>query len=421
LKIIKQKLANKITLNLIPTTKFKTSVVNISFKGKFNPKELTGLNVLSKILSDSTQKYPKAEMLVKQMNYLFGTDININSQIVGKMSLFSVSATFLDPKLVASKFKLLHQVFELIHEMIYQPKLENGHFEQDTFDKLKTNHLYRLKALENDKESVASIRLKELVDGDHPFKYLSLGNLKDLESLTNHDLVKIYQNLLKRDIEIFVLGDVKNEEVKKLVSKYFKGNNQNLKIQTLVKLNQTKSIKVIEQRQFNQSQLQYLLTTNTLVGTKDYYPMIMFNAIFGSTPLSKLFRVVREQYSLCYSIRSSYQSNYGLITVGAGIDAKNYQLTDRLIRKQLLEMKQGKFSQDDLDMNRKMLITIMEHTFDQPTSLVSHILTSSLIGADVKKELFIKNLKKVTKKDVLRVAKKVNLKIAYFLKQGDKK
>jgi predicted Zn-dependent peptidase len=420
LKVIKKRLKNNVDLKIIPTTKFKTLVLNIGFKGPYKQKDITGLYLLSKIMADSSKKYPKAELLARQQDYLYGTAIQVSSQLVGELSLFSLTISILDPKLISSKFKLLEKAIDLIVELIYRPNIVNGLFDQQLFETTKSNHMYRLKSLDNDKESVAAIRMKELVDDNHPYQQLSLGNLKDLSAITNQDLIKLYKELLDREIEIYVLGDVLAKNIVTTIEKKFKAKAVNKKIKTIIPLKQTKVKKVVETRKFNQSHLSYLLTVNTLVGDKDYYPMIMFNAIFGRTPLSKLFRVVREKNSLCYSISSSYQVNYGFINVGAGIDAKNYKKADSLIRQQLTLMKQGSFTQEDINMNRNMLVTMIEHTYDQPVGLVNQLVTSDLIKADTIKQDYIDNLNKVTKAQIIKAAKKVEVKIEYLLKQGDK-
>ena len=420
MKVIKKRLKNNVDLKIIPTTKFKTLVLNIGFKGPYKQKDITGLYLLSKIMADSSKKYPKAELLARQQDYLYGTSIQVSSQLVGELSLFSLTISILDPKLISSKFKLLEKAIDLIVELIYRPNVVNGLFDQQLFETTKSNHMYRLKSLDNDKESVAAIRMKELVDDNHPYQQLSLGNLKDLSAITNQDLIKLYKELLDREIEIYVLGDVLAKNIVTTIEKKFKAKAVNKKIKTIIPLKQTKVKKVVETRKFNQSHLSYLLTVNTLVGDKDYYPMIMFNAIFGRTPLSKLFRVVREKNSLCYSISSSYQVNYGFINVGAGIDAKNYKKADSLIRQQLTLMKQGSFTQEDINMNRNMLVTMIEHTYDQPVGLVNQLVTSDLIKADTIKQDYIDNLNKVTKAQIIKAAKKVEVKIEYLLKQGDK-
>jgi predicted Zn-dependent peptidase len=420
LKIISKQLKNNVDLKIIPTTKFKTIVINVGFKGAYKEKDITGLYLLSKILSDSSKKYPKPELLAKHQDYLYGTAIYVSSQLIGELNLFSFTISILDPKLVPSKFKLLEKAFNLISELIYKPNLVDGLFDQEVFEKTKSNHFYRLKSLENDKESVSIIKMKDLVDSNHPYKLLSLGNLADLEKITNQDLVKLYSDLLTRQVEVHVLGDVNASEITKNVESKLKAKPNNKKVRTIINLKQTKQKKIVETKKFNQSQLNYLLTTNTLVGDKDYYAMVLFNAIYGRTPLSKLFRVVREKNSLCYSISSSYQVNYGIINIGAGIDAKNYKKADKLIRAQLSLMKKGSFTQDDIDMNRKMLITMIEHTYDQPVGLINQLVTSDLIGADLLKQEYINNLNKVTKQQIVKAANKVEIKIEYLLKQGDK-
>jgi predicted Zn-dependent peptidase len=63
---------------------------------------------------------------------------------------------------------------------------------------------------------------------------------------------------------------------------------------------------------------------------------------------------------------------------------------------------------------------MVEHTYDQPVGLVNQLVTSDLIKADMLKQDYIDNLNKVTKAQIVKAAKKVEVKIEHLLKQGDK-
>ena len=51
----------------------------------------------------------------------------------------------------------------------------------------------------------------------------------------------------------------------------------------------------------------------------------MCNAVFGATPLSKLFLNVREKRSLCYYASSNLEKMKGLLLVSSGIEFGQYQ------------------------------------------------------------------------------------------------
>ncbi|MFQ9472743.1 MAG: insulinase family protein [Oscillospiraceae bacterium] len=58
---------------------------------------------------------------------------------------------------------------------------------------------------------------------------------------------------------------------------------------------------------------------------EEYPALVMCNAIFGGTPLSKLFLNVREKLSLCYYASSMLEKMKGLVLVSSGIEFDKYQ------------------------------------------------------------------------------------------------
>ena len=58
----------------------------------------------------------------------------------------------------------------------------------------------------------------------------------------------------------------------------------------------------------------------------------IYNTILGTMNDSILFNIVREGNSLCYTIGSYYSKYNPSLTIYAGINKKNYELTVKLIK-----------------------------------------------------------------------------------------
>ena len=80
----------------------------------------------------------------------------------------------------------------------------------------------------------------------------------------------------------------------------------------------------------------------------DFDAVRLMNTIFGATPFSKLFINVREKQSLCYYCTSQYNRFKKTLMVDCGIEEENIEKTEKEIIKQLEDIKNGEFSDEDI-------------------------------------------------------------------------
>ena len=145
--------------------------------------------------------------------------------------------------------------------------------------------------------------------------------------------------------------------------------------------------------------------------------MISYSLILGGNPNSKLFQNVREKNSLCYHISSSIAAISKIITIVAGINKENYEKTIKLIKKEIDNMKKGNIEDFEIEEAKKIYIASCKQVYDSPTSIINNYLSREYINLDLVEDR-IKNIKKVTKEDVIEFAKKVHID-TIFLLEGD--
>ena len=144
------------------------------------------------------------------------------------------------------------------------------------------------------------------------------------------------------------------------------------------------------------------------------YVLNVYSYILGGGPDSKLFKTVREKNSLCYYISSSSQPLNSILTISAGINKKDFNKTLNLIKKEFLNMRKGKFEDDDIIKAKITYINSLKELEDSPQSLLSLYAGMEYLNSDDLDQRFIK-INKVTKSNVIKLASKIHLDTIYLL------
>ena len=156
--------------------------------------------------------------------------------------------------------------------------------------------------------------------------------------------------------------------------------------------------------------------TNTSPDSDDRYALSVLNSVFGAGAHSKLFNNVREKLSLAYYASSQLEKFKGMMIVNAGIEFENFQKAKDEILVQLEEIKKGNISDFEFDASIKTIVNAYNSYYDDQRALVSLHLSNSVVGTNTEISEYIENISKVTKEDVVRVARKLQLDTVYFLK-----
>ena len=149
---------------------------------------------------------------------------------------------------------------------------------------------------------------------------------------------------------------------------------------------------------------------------KQQYDVMVYNAILGGTANSKMFQEVREKASLAYSASSSYVRYKSNIFIKCGIEIKNYEKAINIIRKQLEDMKNGMFSDKDIENAKKGIISGIKGINDEQDTEITYYFGQELTDAKTSLEEYIEKIQKVTKQDIVKIANSVSVNTIYFLK-----
>lgn len=403
-------------LHLIKTDKFKSITVKVSFHRVIKKNEITIRNILSDMFMQSSKKYnSKRELTIKAQD-LYAAGLRTTNSRLGNYINTDFYLTVLNDKYTEDGN--FASSLEFLSEIMFNPDVENGKFNEEKLDIVKSTCRSALNSIKEDASNYSLIRMAEAFGEGEPISYRMMGYLEDLDDITGTSLYEFYLDMIKNDfVDIFVIGDISIKETTDLIKKYFKFDIlKKLKMPFMVEEKKPRRSKLVfnEEIDNTQSKLAIGCRINGLSEYERNYPLTLFNVIFGGCSDSKLFKEVREDNSLCYTIYSITNKLDNVLLIRAGIDKENYKKTISLIEKNLKDMCNGKFDETDILMAKEYYNTALEEIEDSQSKIINNYLMMELINTDdidVKRE----KMSKVTKSEIVKVAKKVTIDTIFCL------
>lgn len=407
-------------LHCIKEERFKKTKIVINFKRKAKNEELTIRSLLSKVLLESSQNYPTSRLMTIETEELYNLILNSSSFLSGKYSIISFDSVFLNDEWVEED--LFDKAINFVLEIITNPHIENDQFFKKSVCLAKISLEQEIKSIKDNPNRYGALRLYEEIDKKAVSAYNAVGNLEDLEKITAKDLYDYYQTMLQNDlIDIFIISPKEPDEIKKVFS-------EKVKFKVLKKQGESHFVpyqryrsrnKIVhEKSDFTQSKLFIGCKFDKLTDFEIKYVSAIYSYILGGGPASKLFTVVREENSLCYSISSSFKTIYSFLVISAGINARDFKKCLRLVKKELKNMMLGKFEEEKIEEAKLTYLNSFKELKDSPSSILNAYVSHEYLGLDLIDERE-KQIEKVTKKMVVDFAKKVHVDTVYVLEGSD--
>ena len=413
-------LVKGVNLNIIPSKQFKTTRIFISFiKNIESKKELAERALLANYLEMCSQNYPTQIDIARKLSQMYGASFGSSVDRRGNYQLINFSIDYIESKYLAGNEDLLSEVIEFLKEIIFNPLRvgDNKNFDEETFTRQKNNTITYLKSIKEDKQAYAAAKLRKLYFDNEIQQVPSFGESEDVEKLTISDVMDAYQKMLNTDrVEVMISGDVNTDEV---VNKFsvlpFKVRNISRASMSYTQEIKQEIVTQIDEEPLSQSKFDMAFRLPVVYRGDLHYAALVFNSLFGGSALSLLFTVVREKMSMAYYANSNFDPFRQLLVVQTGISYTNKDKVQELILEQLERLRKGDFEDELLEQNKNNLISSYISRLDSQTSALLRAQSAALTGINVTVEEWLDNLQSVTKDDVMKVAKMVELQATYML------
>jgi predicted Zn-dependent peptidase len=106
----------------------------------------------------------------------------------------------------------------------------------------------------------------------------------------------------------------------------------------------------------------------------------------------------------------------GVVLVQCGIESANFDKCLRIVKRQLKDVAEGKFDDEEFTATRRALVTRLQAVEDSPGQLVNATLEGLVAGRVRPTESVLRSLRKVQPKDVVDAARTVRLDTIFFLR-----
>ena len=415
----KKEIKKGVQLHILNTDKFKTNLVAIFLTTKLERETVTANALISAVLRRGSNTLKTQEEISKQLEELYGASFDCGIDKTGdnqvlKFYIETVNDTFLPQ----SSENILKKAIQNILDIIFNPLVENHAFKKEYVEQEKNNMKQRIEGRIDNKRRYALDRCIEEMYKDKPFGLYRFGYVEDLKNINEVNLYERYKQLIEQcKIDIFVSGNV-NEEVENIIKENQNIRNLEEREPSYNKESEKNTVKQgekIEKMDVMQGKLVVGLDVNSQNEDEKYNVMI-YNTILGGSANSKIFQNVREKANLAYEAGSRYFKYKDNIFVVCGIEISNYEKVLNLIKKQLEDMKNGDFTEEEVENAKKAIISSIKTIDDEQDTSITYYFGQEMSGNQKSVEEYIERIGKVTKENVIQVANKVELNTIYFLR-----
>lgn len=414
-----QSITKGVGLHVVPTQKYKTVRIAVRFIEPLDYNTVAKRALLSSVLSMSSKKYDNQNKVSQKLAEMYGAQFYLDVSKKGDYHFLTASMTIVNGNYLPQKENLLSEAFSFLQEMLFNPNIKNHQFDEDTFQREKTNLIRYIESINDDKQSYAALQIQELYfEGNQNQQTPSNGTVELINDISQKDLIDYYYKMCEsNNMEIAVIGDIEEQEVSECIAEWNLSDREPLHSDVFYCQEASNCVREkTETQDIIQSKLNLAFHTNVYFQQENYFPLIVMNGIFGGFPHSKLFMNVREKESMAYYASSSVDTFRGTMNVQTGIDGKNRHRVMELINQQLAEIQLGEVTMDELLQTKEMLRNQYLLSLDNPAAVLEQtILFDFLPFASLSDAEWLDALDKVTADDVKRVSQEIQLQAVYFL------
>ena len=406
---------NAYQLHVIKTDKFKTITVDISFRRKIKKDEITIRNLLKEMMVNASYNYPDEKSLIVETEKLYDLKLVSSSYRVGNDSILSFRCRFLNE--LYTEEGMNDSCIKFLLDLVFNPLFDKE------LDKCKERLKKSILSMKDNKVKYALFKLLEATE-NKAYSYNDYGYVEDLNTITNDSLYDYYKDVISNDlIDVFVVGDVSPDDIKNIF-------RENFKISTYHKVNfdivvpELSSVSKIysynEKDRVNQTQLAILCNINDLTDEERKYILPVYGEMLGGSSNSILFDSVREKNSYAYYVNSIVKPYDNVMMIYSGIGKGTENEVFKLINKSLKDIRHGKFDLNKLENAKKTISSSIMASIDNPVGIINNTYAKVLVNAKDYSER-IELISKVSKDDIIKVSKKINIYSKFILEANDEK
>jgi len=289
--------------------------------------------------------------------------------------------------------------------------LMNPAFREDKIELAKIQHRSAIARRNDQVFQIAGREFDKLIYGPDS-GYARHTEYATIDSISRDDLIAFHRKFYHpNNVMLSVCGDFDTKQIVKKIEQAFAGwKKADVEVPAVPQVNYEfrPTVNVIHKDDINQANIR-LGHIGCLMSNPDYFALIVMNRILGVGFTSRLFRNVRSREGLAYSVFGNYSADYdhpGVFYVGCQTKSQSTVYAIRAMVQEVKKMTEGEVTDEELAIAKESYLNSFVFNFDSKGEIVSRLMTYEYFGypADFLEKTKA-NVEKVTKADVLRVAR----------------
>lgn len=419
--INKENICSGVDFISVHDDRFKTSVLTAAILLPMDKENAAANSLMIQMLRHSCKKYPDVTLLNERLCDLYGASLSAHSMKLADCQMLYMSISFINDCFALGDESISKACAELLCSVLFDPDMTDDSFDEHCFEMEKRCLIEDIKSELTDKRYYAVSRCEYEMMKDEPAGIDSRMLLEKAQGLTIEQAGKAWRDMLKSaKITFFMLGATNSDEAKQRISDELKKYDRSFDSlpETIVGKAKEQVHEVAEKMTVTQTKLVMAFRT-PIAEPQNTAAMYLASALFGGTPSSLLFKNVREKLSLCYYCSSRYNRQKGTVMVDSGLEHQNIDKAKEEILRQLDCIKNGDFTDDELEETRMAVMSMMDMVGDSLGSIQSWYI-NQLVNSEMKTpEQMKQDIAAVTKQQVIEAANTLTLDTIYMLTGED--
>jgi predicted Zn-dependent peptidase len=290
--------------------------------------------------------------------------------------------------------------------------LMNPAFRQDKIELAKIGFRTEIAQRNDELFSIGSREFKKLIYGPNSV-WARQTEYDTIDGISRDDLIAFHKKFYHpNNVMLSVCGDFNTAEMIKKIQAAFKDwqkTDVQLPDVPKVQYEYRQTVNLIRKKDTNQTGV-YLGHIDGLRNDPDFYALVVMNRVLGEGFTSRLFKNVRSRQGLAYDVFGAYRADYdhpGIFYVGCQTKSTTTVRAIRAMIEQVKSMTESEITDEELAIAKESYLNSDVFNYDTRSKIVNRMMTYEYFGypADFLQKTK-ENIEKVSKKDVLQVAKK---------------
>ena len=353
---------------------------------------------------------------------MYGASFDCGVEKTGDNHVLKFYLESINNEFLPTEENLSKECMDILLDIVFNPFEENEQFKQEYRECEKENLKQIIQGKIDNKAQYALDRCIEEMYKNEPYGAYKYGYIEDLENISSKDLFDYYKEVIKNaKIDIFISGDLDDNIVNEIENNDIVKGLQERNAEYNVNKENSEKEKVDEPQEITESmqitQGKLILGLDVLDNKKENkYATSVYNVILGGSANSKMFQNVREKASLAYTAGSNYLRQKDNVFIKCGIDIPNYEKALDIIKEQLEQMKNGDFTEEDIQNAKTLIEASVESIPESQDSEITYYFAQELSDEFVSTDEYIKKINNVSKEQIVDIANKIQINTIYFLK-----